>query len=283
MVIHQRDAGETMISDGKTIALRKGDTEGRSVYVYFNTGGVTSDNSNDILHTVNTAKDDGTPKTDGYLVKGKSYALTSDLPLYAYKPGEIKLHEVISSSELRRLSASWAVLQRQGQQNHRCKCPKQAVSRPCEGTADKREGPVSQEHAPRRAGGRLRADQVRRRLQTLPLSWQCTHKCGVRHRGYRSQHKEDDLRDGCGTEQAKAVASEGRATRGTEAGADIRGLRKQGVMEAGSKEVGDFAIRQKSPTLLTPKEASNLAVKSHPSTKKATNNHLLESPSFSAI
>ena len=46
------------------------------------------------------------------------------------------------------------------------------------------------------------------------------------------------------TQRAKAVASEGRATRGTEAGADIRGLRQQGVMEAGSKEVGDFAIRQ---------------------------------------
>ena len=44
--------------------------------------------------------------------------------------------------------------------------------------------------------------------------------------------------------KAKAVASGGRATRGTEAGADIRGLRKQGVMEAGSKEVGDFAIWQ---------------------------------------
>ena len=45
-------------------------------------------------------------------------------------------------------------------------------------------------------------------------------------------------------ERAKAVASEGRATRGTEAGADIGGWRKPDVMEAGSKEVGDFAIRQ---------------------------------------
>jgi len=44
--------------------------------------------------------------------------------------------------------------------------------------------------------------------------------------------------------RAKAVASEGRATRGTEAGADIRGRRKAGVMAAGSKEVGDFAIWQ---------------------------------------
>ena len=43
---------------------------------------------------------------------------------------------------------------------------------------------------------------------------------------------------------ALAVASEGRATRGTGAGADIRGLGKQGVMEAGSKEVRDFAILQ---------------------------------------
>ena len=45
-------------------------------------------------------------------------------------------------------------------------------------------------------------------------------------------------------ERAKVVASEGRATRGTEAGADISGWRQPDVMEAGSKEVGDFAIRQ---------------------------------------
>ena len=45
-------------------------------------------------------------------------------------------------------------------------------------------------------------------------------------------------------ERAKAFASEGRATRGTEAGADISGWRQSDVMEAGSKEVGDFAIWQ---------------------------------------
>ena len=45
-------------------------------------------------------------------------------------------------------------------------------------------------------------------------------------------------------ERSKAVASEGRATRGTEAGAVISGWRKPDAMEAGSKEVGDFAIRQ---------------------------------------
>ena len=45
-------------------------------------------------------------------------------------------------------------------------------------------------------------------------------------------------------ERAKAVASEGRATRGTEAGADISGWRPPDAMEAGSKEVGDFAIWQ---------------------------------------
>ena len=44
--------------------------------------------------------------------------------------------------------------------------------------------------------------------------------------------------------RAKAVAAEGRATRGTEAGADISGWRQPDVMEAVSKEVGDFAIRQ---------------------------------------
>ena len=45
-------------------------------------------------------------------------------------------------------------------------------------------------------------------------------------------------------ERAKAVASEGRATRGTEAGAVISGWRQPDAMEAGSKEVGDFAIWQ---------------------------------------
>ena len=45
-------------------------------------------------------------------------------------------------------------------------------------------------------------------------------------------------------ERAKDVASEGRATRGTEAGAVISGWRQPDAMEAGSKEVGDFAIRQ---------------------------------------
>ena len=45
-------------------------------------------------------------------------------------------------------------------------------------------------------------------------------------------------------ERAKAVATDGRATRGTEAGAEIRGWRQPGVIEAGSKEVGDFAIWQ---------------------------------------
>ena len=49
--------------------------------------------------------------------------------------------------------------------------------------------------------------------------------------------------EGC-PERAKDVASEGRATRGTEAGADISGWRQPDAMEAGSKEVGDFAIRQ---------------------------------------
>ena len=47
-----------------------------------------------------------------------------------------------------------------------------------------------------------------------------------------------------GKQRVEATASDGRAARGTEAGADIRGLRQQGVMEAGSKEVGDFAIWQ---------------------------------------
>ena len=41
--------------------------------------------------------------------------------------------------------------------------------------------------------------------------------------------------------RAKAVASEGRATRGTEAGADISGWRQPDAMEAGSKDVGAFA------------------------------------------
>ena len=42
-------------------------------------------------------------------------------------------------------------------------------------------------------------------------------------------------------ERAKDVASEGRAARGTEAGAVISGWRQPDAMVAGSKEVGDFA------------------------------------------
>ncbi|MDD7235411.1 MAG: hypothetical protein PUH35_08045 [Bacteroidales bacterium] len=45
-------------------------------------------------------------------------------------------------------------------------------------------------------------------------------------------------------ERAKAVATDGRATRGTEAGADISGWRQPDVMVAGSKEVVYFAIWQ---------------------------------------
>ena len=45
-------------------------------------------------------------------------------------------------------------------------------------------------------------------------------------------------------ERAKAVASEGRATRGTEAGADIIVWLQPDALEDGAKEVGDFAIRQ---------------------------------------
>ena len=43
--------------------------------------------------------------------------------------------------------------------------------------------------------------------------------------GCNEQHKENIFLDGCETERAKAVTTDGRATRGTEAGADIRGLR----------------------------------------------------------
>ncbi|MDD5914353.1 MAG: hypothetical protein PUC56_00415 [Bacteroidales bacterium] len=57
--------------------------------------------------------------------------------------------------------------------------------------------------------------------------------------GRRMYGKEE----GC-PERAKDVASEGRATRGTEAGADINGWQQPDAMEAGSKEVGDFAIWQ---------------------------------------
>ena len=52
-------------------------------------------------------------------------------------------------------------------------------------------------------------------------------------------------------ERAKAVASEGRATRGTEAGADISGWRQPDVMEA-----------------------SSLAVEWQPSEKNETDNHI---------
>ena len=80
-------------------------------------------------------------------------------------------------------------------------------------------------------------------------------------------------------ERAKAFASEGRATRGTEAGADISGWRQSDEMAAARRDGGRvkrsrrFCYLAKSPTLLTPSEASSLAVQSQPSAKKATDNH----------
>ena len=50
--------------------------------------------------------------------------------------------------------------------------------------------------------------------------------------------------------------------------------RQPAVMEAGSKEVGDFAIWQNLRLLLTPEEAGSPAVQSQPSAKNATDNHL---------
>ena len=81
-------------------------------------------------------------------------------------------------------------------------------------------------------------------------------------------------------ERAKAVASEGRATRGTEAGADISGWRQPDEMAAARRDGGRvkrsrrFCYLAKSPTLLTPSEASSLAVQSQPSAKNATDNQL---------
>ena len=80
-------------------------------------------------------------------------------------------------------------------------------------------------------------------------------------------------------ERAKAFASEGRATRGTEAGADISGWRQSDELAAARRDGGRvkrsrrFCYLAKSPSLLTPEEASSLAVQSQPSAKKATDNH----------
>ena len=66
-------------------------------------------------------------------------------------------------------------------------------------------------------------------------------------------------------ERAKAVASEGRATRGTEAGADISGWRQSDEMAAARRDGGRvkrsrrFCYLAKSPTLLTPSEATAFA------------------------
>ena len=93
--------------------------------------------------------------------------------------------------------------------------------------------------------------------------------------------REKDVRNGrrmYGT--GKDVASEGRATRGTEAGADISGWRQSDEMAAARRDGGRvkrsrrFCYLAKSPTLLTPSEASSLAVQSQPSAKNATDNQL---------
>ena len=81
-------------------------------------------------------------------------------------------------------------------------------------------------------------------------------------------------------ERAKAVASEGRATLGTEVGADISGWRQSDKLAAARRDGGRvnrsrrFCYWAKSPTLLTPSEASSLAVQSQPSAKNATDNQL---------
>ena len=81
-------------------------------------------------------------------------------------------------------------------------------------------------------------------------------------------------------ERAKAVASEGRATLGTEVGADISGWRQSDALAAARRDGGRvkrsrrFCYLAKSPTLLTPSEASSLAVQSQPSAKNATDNQL---------
>ena len=64
-----------------------------------------------------------------------------------------------------------------------------------------------------------------------------------REKDVRNGRRMSGTGEGC-PEREKDVASEGRATRGTEAGADINGWQQPDAMEAGSKEVGDFAIRQ---------------------------------------
>ena len=77
-------------------------------------------------------------------------------------------------------------------------------------------------------------------------------------------------------ERAKAVASERRATRVTKAGTDSSGWRQPDVMEAARRDGGrgkrsrGFCQIAKSPALLTPSEASSLAVQSQPSAKNAT-------------
>ena len=81
-------------------------------------------------------------------------------------------------------------------------------------------------------------------------------------------------------ERAKDVASEGRATRITKAGTDISGWRQPDEMAAARRDGGRvkrsrrFCYLAKSPTLLTPEEASSLAVESQRSAKNVTDNHL---------
>ena len=81
-------------------------------------------------------------------------------------------------------------------------------------------------------------------------------------------------------ERAKAVASEGRATLGTEVGADISGWRQSDELAAARRDGGRvkrsrrFCYPAKSPTLLTPEEAISLAVEWQPSEKNETDNHI---------
>ena len=73
--------------------------------------------------------------------------------------------------------------------------------------------------------------------------------------------KESILRITAEDYRREAVGFEGRAAHGSVVGAEIRGWRRPGVIEAGWKMSGILLSLAKSPTFGTPEKSSSLRLK----------------------
>ena len=108
------------------------------------------------------------------------------------------------------------------------------------------------------------------------LSWKYLDECRAHDSGNSTQHEEDDISDVCGT-------GEGCRLRGTchpRHGSGCRHQRLAAARRDGGrvKRSRRFCQIAKSPTLLTPEEASSLAAESQPPAKKVADEQMIQSP-----